>query len=89
MKYKTKHGLFFRFGVFIFSALIVGMVLRSVNAGSLSPSSAPASTLYTLGQLFNPLASTSYDSSGITADSQGSAIQIGRCIIQKLHGGTC
>lgn len=89
MQKKPKHGIFFRVSVFIFSGFIVAFVLRSVEAGSLTPSTSPAGTFYTLGQIFNPLASSSYDSSGISADSQGSALEITKCIITKLHGGSC
>lgn len=57
--------------------LIVFVVsVLGVTAGSLNPTSAPASTFYTLSQIFNPLASTSYDSSGIAADQNGSVIEI-------------
>lgn len=66
---------------------IVGVVLVclfivffGVRAGSLSPSASPASTFYTLKQLYDPLASTSFDSSGFSADQNGSLIEILRYI---------
>src|SRR3989344_7068102 len=60
--------------------IAIAMVFVGGSAGSLSPGSNPASTFYTLSQIFNPLASTSYDSSGIAADQNGSVIEILRYI---------
>ncbi|HXV27225.1 MAG TPA: hypothetical protein VD862_04360, partial [Candidatus Paceibacterota bacterium] len=53
-------------------------------SGSLTPSASPAGTFYTLGQIFNPLASTSYDSSSVAADADGSILQIVRYINDQL-----
>ena len=78
-----------RLFVVVISAFAVIFILQKVQAGSLAPSSSPAGTFYSLGTIFNPLASTSYDSSAITADSGGSALQITKCIITKLNGGNC
>ena len=78
-----------RFFVALVALFAVLGILEVVNAGSLTPSTSPAGTLYTLGDIFNPLASTSYDSSGISGDSDGSVLEITKCIIEKLHGGSC
>ncbi|MEK7616123.1 MAG: hypothetical protein AAB420_02875 [Patescibacteria group bacterium] len=78
-----------RVAIVIFSVISVVGILRLANAGSLTPSSSPAGTMYTQGNIFNPLASTSYDSSAIASSSTGSVIQISKCIVEKLHGGTC
>ena len=64
-------------GVLFFSFVFIFAV---ANAGSLTPSASPASTFYTLSEIFNPLANTSYDSSGISADQNGSVIEILRYI---------
>ena len=69
-------------------ALIFG-AFRLSTAGSLTPSASPAGTLNALNEIWNVLASDSYDSSGISADPNGSAIQISKCIIVRLQGGTC
>ena len=71
------------------STLAVIGILGVVQAGSLTPSTSPAGTFYTLGDIFNPLASTGYDSSGISGDSNGSILEIAKCIKEKMHGGSC
>ena len=75
--------------VFVFSLVIVVLVLERVQAGSLNPSSNPAGTMKTLSEIYNPLASGSFDSSAMASSSNGSAIQIGRCILYRLNGGSC
>ncbi|MEK7616120.1 MAG: tail fiber domain-containing protein [Patescibacteria group bacterium] len=67
--------------VIIASIAVMGF---DVFAGSLNPSSSPASTMYTLSQIFNPLASTSYDSSGFSADQNGSVIEILKYVSANL-----
>ena len=89
MKPDRSRRLCLRMCIFLLSAAIAVMVLRSVQAGTLAPLAAPAGTNYTLGEIFNPLASTAYDSSGIAGNSRKSAIQMARCIVTKLHGGSC
>src|SRR3989344_7941146 len=66
----------------------LAIVFFSVRAGSLTPSSSPASTFYTLQEIFNPLASTSYDSSSITANGNGSLIQILKQINANIGSST-
>ncbi len=70
---------------------IVGVIylVKIVQAGSLTPSGPPASTMKTLQEVFDPLASSSYDSSLVTADVNGNALQIMKCIISKINTGTC
>lgn len=62
--------------IIVIVAIFVLTVFVGVRAGSLTPPGNPASTFYTLGQIFNPLASDSYDSSGFSANSNGSLIQM-------------
>ena len=78
-----------RFFVFLISVAVVMLILRAVQAGSLTPPASPAGTMHTLREIFNPLASTSYDASGIASSSTGSALQITKCIIYQIHGGSC
>ncbi|OGN29848.1 MAG: hypothetical protein A3A33_00995 [Candidatus Yanofskybacteria bacterium RIFCSPLOWO2_01_FULL_49_25] len=54
-----------------FAILFVG-----AHAGSLTPPASPASTMYTLSNIWDTIASGTYDSSGISASGNGSAIQI-------------
>ena len=75
--------------VFVLALVLVLVILQTVNAGSLTPSTSPAGTMYTTEQVYNPLVLTSYDSSAIASSSTGSAIQIARCVIEKMHGGSC
>lgn len=82
-----------RFGrellIIVISSLSVIYVATVVRAGSLTPSGPTAHTLTTLQEVFNPLASTSYDSSAVTADPNGNGLQIMKCIISKINTGTC
>lgn len=89
MELHTRRGKISRVLVFVFSLIFVGLILHSVNAGSLTPTAAPAGTFHTLREIFNPLASTSYDASAIASNSNGSALGITKCIIYRIHGGSC
>lgn len=86
---KSKREIFSRTAVFVLSTIGVAVILYAVHAGSLNPSAAPASTLKTLEDIHDVEAGTSYDSSGSTRTSSGNAIQISKCIIYKLQGGSC
>ena len=71
-------------------ALVLGLRLFyfTTQAGSLTPSASPTSTMRTTEEIYNPLVGT-FNSSGITASSTGSALQISQCIITKINGGNC
>ncbi|OGN08280.1 MAG: hypothetical protein A2750_00465 [Candidatus Yanofskybacteria bacterium RIFCSPHIGHO2_01_FULL_45_42] len=75
--------------IIILSVLAIVAVFRLVQAGSLTPSASPASTFNTLSDIFNSLASGSYDSSAITANANGSSLQIMKCALQKIRTGSC
>ena len=69
-------------------AIIVG-VFRFATAGTLNPPTAPTTgTLTSLASISDALFG-SFDSSAITADPNGSAMQIAKCIIVRVNGGTC
>jgi hypothetical protein len=74
--------------IVLVSVAVVMALFQLTSAGSLTPSFAPASTFHTLEDIYASLASTSYDASSITASKTGSALQISKCIILKLTGGT-
>ena len=58
-----------------FSAFIAVLMLATVaTAGSLTPTSAPASTFNTLEEVYDAIASDSFDSSGFAASTSGSLI---------------
>jgi hypothetical protein len=85
-----------RFKNFIATILIIGIdiltifaIIKIVEAGSLNPSGAPAATMQSVQNIYDSLASTSFDSSSISGASDGSAIQVMKCIITKLQGGSC
>jgi hypothetical protein len=74
------------------SILIVVGLFRGVQlyAGTLIPLAPPTTgTLNSAEDVYAPLASTTYDSSGVTASSTGNALQITKCIITKMTGGSC
>lgn len=76
-------------GVIVVSIFVVGLIFRYSTAGSLTPSAAPASTMQSLQNVYDALASSGFDSSGVTASRNGSALQISKCIIQRITGSTC
>lgn len=73
--------------VIVLSIIIVTALFRLTEAGSLTPSAAPASSMQSLDDLYQALVGT-YDSSAVVASNNGSALQISKCIILKITGGT-
>ena len=76
----------------IFSAFIIGLAVLMIGlnarAGSLTPQESPGSTMKTLEEIYNPLVGT-FDSSSISADFNGSALQVAKCAITRMQGGSC
>ena len=75
--------------IIIISVVAIVSVVSWVQAGNLTPLSSPGSTMHTVQEIFDPLASTSYDSSGVVADPNGNAHQIVKCIIHKINSIPC
>ncbi|OGN01623.1 MAG: hypothetical protein A3I26_00220 [Candidatus Yanofskybacteria bacterium RIFCSPLOWO2_02_FULL_43_10] len=75
--------------IIIIGIFAVIYIIRTVQAGSLTPSASPASTLKTLQEVYDPLVGTSHDSSSVVAGQNGDALQIMKCIISKLNTGSC
>ena len=76
------------FFVMAISVFIIVSLFRMTEAGSLTPALSPASTMNSLEDAYNALVGSSFDSSLITADKNGSAMQVAKCIIDKMTGGT-
>lgn len=74
--------------VVVASMAVVGLVFRLSEAGSLTPTAAPAGTMHSVESIFASLASAAYDSSAVVASKTGSAFQVTKCIIAKMTGGT-
>ncbi len=72
--------------VFVSVFIILG-AFRLGNAGSLTPSSAPAATMHSLQEQYDALVGT-FNSSTITGSKNGDAFQVTKCIILKVTGGT-
>ena len=89
MIFSRKLTRFLRLLIVLVAVVITSFVLRIGHAGSLTPASAPGSTMYDLSDVYDPIASGSYNSSAITADRNGSALEIVKCIINKQHGSAC
>jgi hypothetical protein len=70
------------------SILIVFFVFRLAVAGSLTPPGAPAGTMHSLQEMYDSLVGT-FDSSAVVANSNGDALQISKCIIAQITGGSC
>src|SRR3989344_2159778 len=71
--------------IHVISAVVISLfvIYVGVYAGNLTPSANPASTMYTLTQLYNSIAGT-FDSSAITASSTGSIIEQLKYIANNL-----
>ncbi|MEK7194682.1 MAG: hypothetical protein AAB667_00255 [Patescibacteria group bacterium] len=91
MKQNHKIKTIFRdAAVIILSVGIIIWLYSIARAGSLNPGSSPTTgTLKTITNVYDPLASVSYDSSGVSASSTGNALQITKCILNKMRGGSC
>ncbi|MCC6934375.1 MAG: hypothetical protein IT406_01615 [Candidatus Yanofskybacteria bacterium] len=71
------------------SIAILVAAFRLTEAGSLTPTAAPAGTMTSLNALYASLASDSFDASAIVASRSGGALQISKCIIARATGGSC
>ncbi|HTP57031.1 MAG TPA: FG-GAP-like repeat-containing protein [Candidatus Paceibacterota bacterium] len=67
---------------FISLAVLAGLAV----AGSLTPTTAPGSTMHSLAEVYASIASNSFDSSGITADANGSLMQNLKYIEANIGG---
>lgn len=76
------------FFVMAISVFVIVSLFRMTEAGTLTPALSPASTMNSLEDAYDALVGSSFDSSLITADKDGSAIQVAKCIIEKMTGGT-
>lgn len=83
-------GQFFRSAAIIaVSFFLIAFAFRLVEAGSLSPSVATTvATMNTSSSSYNALVGT-FNSTSITKDLNGSALEISRCIIDQITGGSC
>jgi hypothetical protein len=84
---RTRRNPFRTLLVVLASVFVVGFIFRLTEAGPLTPSTLPAATLHTLEDIFAPLASSGYDSSSVVPSKSGNALQITKCIIQRMQGG--
>ena len=77
MRYKTSHIIFsVLLSVFLAFAFLA-------SAGSLTPSAYPTSTMNTLEEIYNSVAST-FDSSGLSANANGSVLQMLKYVNNNL-----
>ena len=70
------------------SVVVVTALFRLTEAGTLTPIASPASSSESLENLYSAIASAGFDSSALSASKDGSALQIAKCIIAKMTGGT-
>lgn len=77
------------FAIVMASVFVVGFLFRLTEAGSLTPTALPATTMKTLEDIFNPLVSSSYDSSGVAPDRNGNVLEVAKCIMARMTGGVC
>jgi hypothetical protein len=72
----------------VISVFVIALVFQVAGAGSLTPVAAPAGTMHALSDVYDALVGN-YDSSGVVASKQGSALQVTKCIINKINGSPC
>lgn len=79
------------FAVIATSSTLIFFAFRLSQAGSLTPPADPSAggTLRTAEEVYDSLASGSFDSSAVTASESGSLIGVSKCIIQQMTGGSC
>lgn len=68
--------------------VVIGIFAIS-DAGTLAPDVSPVATFDSNSDVYDAIASSGYDSSSITADANGSAFQVAKCIISRIAGGSC
>lgn len=88
MKERARHFLRSSFMVLIAVGTIFG-IFRLTTAGSLEPTVAPAGTFHDVSEVYDAIASSGFDSSSISADPNGSAFGIAKCIIARMTGSSC
>ena len=76
------------FSVLALSVAAVVLIFHIVLAGSLTPTVAPAPTFHSLDDIYNELVGT-LNSSGNSPSSTASAVNISRCIMNRLAGIAC
>ncbi len=75
--------------VLVVSIVFAVGILRITSAGDIDSTASPAGTLKTLEELYDPLVGSSYNSSAVTASSSGDTLELAKCIITKIGGGSC
>jgi hypothetical protein len=73
--------------VVVVAVFVIVTAFHLTDAGSLTPSAPPSGTMHDLQEIYDELIGT-FDSSGVTASKDGSAMAIAKCIIQKETGGS-
>jgi len=90
VRVKRRWKIAFRhIAIVVTSSSLIFVFFRLSQAGSLTPIAAPASTFNTLKEIYDSLASDSFDSSSITASKSGSVLNVSKCIVSRMTGGTC
>ncbi|MEK7638483.1 MAG: hypothetical protein AAB375_03615 [Patescibacteria group bacterium] len=74
--------------IIVFSIAIIAMLFSLTEAGTLAPIASPASSSESFENLYSAIASAGFDSSALAASKNGSALQVAKCIIAKMTGGT-
>jgi len=62
---------------------------RAVQAGSITPPASVTTTMNTAQDIYDAIASSTYDSSSITSTLSGSVLQVTKCLIDKVNGAPC
>jgi hypothetical protein len=86
MKRRDLIELFKRpFFIIASSVFIIVVIFQLAAAGLLTPSAAPAPTMNTLEETYDVLIG-GFNSAAITASRSGGAIEVSKCLVQKITG---
>lgn len=71
--------------------LVIGVILviRGAAAGNITPPASVSTTMKTASEVYDSLVGTSFDSSGLSASLDGDALQVAKCLVNKINGSPC
>lgn len=82
-----RRGPLGKVALFVVSFAMLAIIFQRTEAGSLTPTAAPAGSMNTLTEVYTALVGT-FDSSGIVASKSGNEFAVAKCIILKMTAQT-
>ena len=62
---------------------------RITEAGTITPPASVGVTMDTAQEVYDAIASSTYNSSGVTSTLNGNILQVSKCLIDKVNGSPC